>query len=418
MNQIPVRRLTLPNGLRIVHSQDTSTAMVAVDVLYNVGSRDEKRSLTGMAHLFEHLMFGGSVNVPDFDNVVEAAGGKNNAWTSTDFTNFYISLPAQNAETAFYLESDRMLSLAFAPTSLEVQRGVVIEEFKQTCLDQPYGDTSHHLRRLAYAPEHPYSWPTIGLEPEHIAKVTMDDVKNWFYSHYTPSNAILSVTGNISFERTVELARKWFGDIPARKIEDRNLPAPGFPESDIIETVHGDVPDTIMYIAVPMAAHGEPGYAAADAVTDLLAAGKSARFTRNLIFGEQRGLLTAADASIIGSEHPGLLLLSARLANDNENDIAAARELLLSEARKLTDPAAFAGREFEKMLNNFEASFRFSNLGYLARASNLAMAEYHGTDINATVDDRRKLTPDEVADYADRLFNRTPSVTLIYRPAK
>ena len=180
---IPVGRHTLANGLRIVHSFDPTTAMVAVDVLYDVGSRDEKRTLTGMAHLFEHLMFGGSANVPSFDSELEDAGGKNNAWTSSDFTNFYDTVPAQNLDTALYLESDRMLALDFSERTLAVQKGVVVEEFKQTCLDRPYGDLFHRLRALAYGSDHPYSWPTIGLKPEHIGKVTLDDVKEWFYWH-------------------------------------------------------------------------------------------------------------------------------------------------------------------------------------------------------------------------------------------
>lgn len=228
-----VGRATLSNGLRVVHSYDPGTAMVAMNVLYDVGARDERRSLTGMAHLFEHLMFGGSVNIPSYDDEIERAGGNDNAWTSNDFTNFYLNIPAQNVETAFRLESDRMLALAFSERALEVQKSVVIEEFKQQCLDRPYGRLYHHLRAAVYSPEHPYSWPVIGLKPEHIASVTMDDVKSWFYRHYAPNNAILSVAGNITFERTVELAEKWFGDIPRRDIEPRRLPAPGFPTADV-----------------------------------------------------------------------------------------------------------------------------------------------------------------------------------------
>lgn len=410
---IPIKHHTLANGLRVVHSFDPTTAMVAVDVLYNVGARDESRRLTGIAHLFEHLMFGPSVNIPSFDAELENAGGKSNAWTSNDFTNFYDVLPAQNVETAFHLESDRMLALDFSPRSLEVQRSVVIEEFKQTCLNQPYGDLFHHLRRICYAADHPYSWPTIGLTPEHIANVSMPDVEHWFYSHYAPNNAILAVSGNVSFERTVELAEKWFGDIPRREIAPRILPDPGFPKADIVETVHSKAPQPMVIIAYPMDRYGTKAYHAADAVTDILSAGRASRFNQNLVHGPHEGIFAAADASIIGSEHEGLLLLTARVASDDGATITRAAELLKQEALTIATPGAIGKREFGRMLNNFEANFRFSNMGYLARATNMALAELHGEDINATVTERRALSAADVQTEAAKIFS-TPSATLIY----
>ena len=286
---LTVNRHTMANGLRIVHSPDTTTAMVGMNILYNVGARDESRRLTGMAHLFEHLMFGGSANIADFDEVLERAGGRSNAWTSSDFTNFYLSIPAQNVETAFYLESDRMLALSFSQRSLSIQQGVVIEEFKQQCLDRPYGKMMHVLREAMYSSQHPYSWPTIGLKPEHIAQVTLEDVEKWFYSHYAPNNAIMAVTGNISFERVVELAEKWFGDIPRREIAPRQLPSPGFPEADVFRQVYDHVPSTMVVVALPMSSYGTEEYFAADAITDLLSAGRASRFTSNIIHGKARG---------------------------------------------------------------------------------------------------------------------------------
>lgn len=220
---IKVNRHTLANGLRIIHSQDESTQMVALNLLYDVGARDEHPEHTGFAHLFEHLMFGGSVNIADYDTPVQNAGGENNAWTSNDMTNYYITLPYQNVETGFWLESDRMLSLDFNPKSLDVQRQVVIEEFKQRNLNQPYGDASHLIREMAYQ-THPYQWPTIGKEISHIANATLDEVKEFFYRFYAPNNAILAVTGHISLEETIRLAEKWFGPIPARNVPKRNLP--------------------------------------------------------------------------------------------------------------------------------------------------------------------------------------------------
>ena len=207
---ITVNRHTLENGLRIVHSEDKNTQMVALNVLYNVGARDEHPDHTGFAHLFEHLMFGGSVHIPDYDTHVQNAGGENNAWTNNDITNYYITVPRQNVETGFWLESDRMLSLDFNEKSLEVQRHVVVEEFKQRNLNQPYGDVGHLVRGLVYK-AHPYQWPTIGKEPAHIENATLNEVKDFFFRFYAPNNAILAVTGNISFEDTVALAEKWFG---------------------------------------------------------------------------------------------------------------------------------------------------------------------------------------------------------------
>lgn len=417
-DKLTVRRHTLANGLRIVHSFDTSTAMVAVNILYNVGSRDENRELTGIAHLFEHLMFGGSVNIADFDAELEFAGGKSNAWTSCDFTNFYLTIPSQNVETAFHLESDRMLSLAFSDHSLEVQRGVVIEEFKQQCLDRPYGKMMHSLRKAMYSPDHPYSWPTIGIVPDHIANVTMTDVKSWFYSHYAPNNAILSVSGNISFERTVDLAEKWFGDIPAREISKRILPDVGFPKDDIYTEEYDYVPATMLVLGFPMDAYGTEAYYAADAVTDLLSDGKASRFNSNVIYGKGYGLICNADASIIGSEHEGMLLIVSRLTKNGTKDIEKARRILIDECRKLALPGEISSNEWQRSLNNFESTFRFSNLGYISRASNLALAEYHNEDINRVVSDRRALNPDIVAEYSDKLFNHTPFVTLAYRPKR
>ncbi len=408
----------MPNGLRLVHSYDPCTAMVAVDVLYDVGTRDESRRLTGMAHLFEHLMFGGSVNAPAFDAVLEAAGGRSNAWTSPDFTNFYDTLPAQNLDTALYLESDRMLGLAFSERSLEVQRGVVVEEFKQQCLDRPYGDLFHHLRRIAYGEAHPYSWPTIGLVPEHIAQVGMADVKDWFYAHYAPNNAVISIVGNVGFDDACRAVERWFADVPWRDVRPRSLPDAGFPGADVVETVWGDVPLPLLVMAFPMDAYGTPGYFAADTVTDILSAGRAARLNLNLVNGSARGLICDADASIIGSEGPGLLLLVARLTSDSDADIDIARRLMLEEVRRLAVPGSVSARELERTLNNFEATFRFSNVGYLARATNLAMAEMHGEDINRTVADRRRLTPADIERIADLIFNRTPSATLIYRPSQ
>ena len=411
---IEFQRYTLPNGLRVIHNYDPSTVMVAVDVLYNNGARDESRSLTGIAHLFEHLMFGGSVNVPAFDVALENAGGENNAWTSNDFTNFFDVLPAQNVETAFYLESDRMLGLSFKPESLEVQRSVVIEEFKQQCLNRPYGDLMHGLRAALYSPSHPYSWPVIGLEPDHVARVTNDDIRRWFYAHYAPNNAVLAISGNLPYEEGRRLVEKWFGDIPRRDIALREQPTPGFPAENVTREMRGAVPYPNVVIAIPMDAYGTHDYRVADCITDLLAAGRSSRIYRNLIAGGD-GSIIEADASIVGSEGPGFIMLTARPAVDSPESIEAAAGALLGQLAQLARPGEVSDYELQRTFNRFESSFALSNFDALSKAQNLAMAEMHGEDINDTVARQRSITSGDIARVAADLISR-PHVILNYRP--
>lgn len=412
---IDYRTFTLDNGLRVVHNYDPSTAMVAVDILYDTGARDEDRTLTGIAHLFEHLMFGGSANVADFSAEIEAAGGYDNAWTSNDFTNFYEVLPAQNVETAFWLESDRMLAPSLDERTLAVQRQVVVEEFKQQCLNRPYGDMAHHLRRLLYGDSHPYGWPVIGLDPSHVERVTVEDARRWFFSHYGPGRAVLSVSGNVPFERVEDLAHKWFDDIPGREISPRRLANPEFPESDATETVRGRVPHTAIVMAFPMARYGERDYFVADTITDLLSAGRSSRFYRNLLMGGE-GVFNEVDASISGNEHEGFLMFNAKLNGDDRSVVDRACRAMIDEARRLTDPAQVGDYELERCMNRFESTFNFSNMGYQARAANLAMAVYHGEDINGAVDRQRLTTTEDIARVADSMFCHTPFVTVVYSP--
>lgn len=300
---LTINRHTLDNGLRIVHSEDNSTQMVALNILYNVGARDEHPEHTGFAHLFEHLMFGGSVNIPDYDTPVQNAGGENNAWTNNDITNYYITLPCGNAETGFWLESDRMLSLDFNEKSLEVQKHVVTEEFKQRNLNQPYGDVSHIIRDMAYK-THPYRWPTIGKEISHITNATMDDVKDFFYRFYAPNNAILSVSGNITFEETVRLAEKWFGDIPRRDIRERNLPMEEQQTEEKRLTVERNVPVDTLYMAFHMCNRRDRRYHTFDIMSDILCNGRSSRLIQRLVIGKK--IFSSVDAYISGSIENGL----------------------------------------------------------------------------------------------------------------
>ena len=411
---IEYNTFTLSNGLRVVHNYDGATAMVALNVMYNVGARDESPEMTGMAHLFEHLMFGGSVNVPDFDGAIENAGGMNNAWTSNDYTNFYDIVPAQNVETAFWVESDRMLSLAFSDKALEVQRNVVIEEFKQTCLNRPYGDMSHYLRAMVYK-HHPYRYPVIGKEISHIEKVTQDDVKEFFYSHYAPNNAVLSVSGNVSFDETCRLAEKWFGSIPVRNIAPRNYPQEPEQVEARREDVKGNVPQLAMVKAFRMPGYGQPNYIECDIITDLLASGRSSRFYRNLLM--TTGAFTEIDASIIGSDEPGFMMLNCKLTENDEASIDKAESLIMNEVQRLID-GDVSDYELTRTINRFESNFMFSSMGFMAKAQSLANYVMHNEDVNDVVNRYRKVTIEDIARVAREIFVLEKSSTLIYRPQK
>lgn len=404
---------TLDNGLRVVHCHDPQTAMVVVDLLYDTGSRDESPELTGMAHLFEHLMFGGSVNVPEFDRLLEKAGGSNNAATSNDFTYFYDLVPAQNAEMAFYLESDRMLSLAFNPHSLEVQRNVVIEEFKQTTLNRPYGRSAHHLLPMLFG-SHPYSWPVIGREPAHIERVAMENVKEWFYTHYAPNNAILAVVGRISLEETKRLTQKWFGDIPRRPVKERRLEDTPWLVQPVRKVVTDVVPQTALTMAWRMDAYGEPGYVEADAITDILSAGTSSRFYRRLVRGND--LITAADASIAGLEHQGMLMASVRLDRGDDTAVDEAIAIVENEVRQLAEPGNVTEYELQRTKNRHESTSTFENMNLINLAQNLARAIYHGEDINEQEAAYRALTCEGIAATARRLFIDHAPAILITQP--
>ena len=397
---IQVNRYTLANGLRIVHNEDDSTQMVALNLLYDVGARDEDPSHTGFAHLFEHLMFGGSLHIPDYDTPVQNAGGENNAWTNNDITNYYITLPHQNVETGFWLESDRMLSLDFSPKSLEVQRQVVIEEFKQRNLNQPYGDASHLLRELAYE-SHPYRWPTIGKEIAHIAQATLEEVKDFFYRFYAPNNAILAVTGHISFEETIRLAEKWFGPIPARNISPRQLPAEKPQTAVRRKTVERKVPVDAIYMAFHMSNRMHPDYYVYDMITDILSNGRSSRFIQSLV--QEQKLFTSIDAYISGSLDEGLLHVTGKPVEGAS--LEQAEEAIWKELEKMkTVPVS--EQELEKVKNRYESEQIFNNINYLNVATNLAFFELTGKaeDINEEVGKYRAVTAEQIQATSARCF--------------
>lgn len=408
---IEINRYTLANGLRVIHHADPTTQMVALNLLYDVGARDEHPEHTGFAHLFEHLMFGGSVNVPDYDEPVQNAGGENNAWTNNDMTNYYLTLPHQNVETGFWLESDRMLSLEFSPRSLEVQRQVVIEEFKQRNLNQPYGDAGHLLRHLAYR-VHPYQWPTIGKEISHIAQATLEEVKNFFFTFYAPDNAILAVTGQISFEDTIALAEKWFGPIPRRNVPPRILPAEPEQTEERRLTVERNVPVDALFMAFPMCDRRHPDYYVYDMLSDILSSGRSCRLVQHLV--QERQVFSSIDAYIAGSLDQGLFHLTGKPAPGIS--LETAEEALWEELNRLKE-IPFGQEELEKVKNRYESEQIFNNLNYLNVATNLAYFELIGKaeDLNEEVDKYRAVTADQLQEVARRTFVHEKASVLYYK---
>jgi predicted Zn-dependent peptidase len=369
---IKFERFVLGNGLKVLVHPDPSTPMAVVNVLYDVGARDEVPAKTGFAHLFEHLMFGGSVNIPDYDEPLQVAGGENNAYTTNDLTNYYCQLPADNLETAFWLESDRMLSLAFSKKSLDVQRKVVCEEFKEHYINKPYGDVWHTMRELAYK-EHPYRWMTIGKELSHIENATLEDVKAFFFKHYTPINAILVVAGNVSVDHVKALAEKWFGDIPSGEKYNRNLPAEPQQAEARRLTVHRNVPMDAIYKTWHMCARRDDDYYATDLLTDILGGGASSRLYQSLVKEQQ--LFANINCYHFGSLDKGLLTIEGQLIKGVDMQRAEdAIELELDKVRKeLIDD-----RELQKVKNKTESVMAFEDMSVMNRAGSLAFYELLG----------------------------------------
>jgi len=408
---LQINKHTLANGLKLVHNRDVSTQMVALNVLYQVGARDEHPDHTGFAHLFEHLMFGGSQNISDYDTPLQLAGGENNAWTNNDITNYYLTVPKQNVEIGFWLESDRMLCLDFSSKSLEVQRGVVMEEFKQRCLNRPYGDTGHLLRPLVYK-EHPYQWPTIGKELNHIAQETLQEVEDFFFSFYAPNNAILAVTGNITFEEAVRLAEKWFGPIPRRELKKRNLPAEPQQTEERRLTVERNVPIESLYMAFRMCDRMHPDYYAYDILSDILSNGRSSRLIQHLVHDRQ--IFSSIDAHISGSIDAGLFHITGKPANGVSLEDA---EKAVWEELQIISNELIDEEELEKVKNKFESTQIFGNLNYLNVATNLAWFEMlsRAEDMDKEVENYRAVTSQQLMDVARKAFTRTNYSVLIYK---
>ena len=408
---IKFTRHTLDNGLTVICNTDTSTPFVSVNILYKVGARDEDPNRTGFAHLFEHLMFGGSKHIADYDYHVQKAGGDSNAFTNNDYTNYYITIPAPNIETALWLESDRMLALDFSQKSLDVQRNVVIEEFKQRYFNNPYGDIWLKLRPLAYK-VHPYQWPTIGKNIDHIAGASLEEVEDFFHRFYAPDNAILSISGNITDEKALELVKKWFGDIPPARYKRKALPMePQQTEERRLVCEHNKVPADAIYKVYHMGDRQSDNFYTCDTISDILSNGQSSRLYINLI--KNGKLFSEVDAYITGDMDPGLFIFSGKLSEGI--DIRQAEAAINQEIEHFIKDEITV-REVEKIIHKTEARISYSEISYQSKASNLAFFEFLGAVDLINTEGKRynDITVDKIKTTARELFRKENCSTLWY----
>lgn len=408
---IKFEKIQLSNGLKVIHHKDVSSPVAAFNLLYDVGARDEDPSRTGFAHLFEHLMFGGSANIPDFDLHLQKAGGHNNAFTSNDITNYYMTLPVSNLETAFWLESDRMNLLAFSEKSLEVQRSVVIEEFKQRYLNQPYGDVWLLLRPLCYH-THPYQWATIGKEIKHIEDATMEEVKSFFFKHYTPSNAILAVSGNIEMNDVQSLADKWFGPIEKRKKYIRNLPKESIQTKKRELWVERNVPSDMIFLAFHMDQRTGLDYQVIDLISDLLGRGKSSRFYKNLIKDQSKFI--ELNAYVMGSVDNGLFVISGKPNKDTS--LKEAYNLIWKEIDKVKENT-IEKRELQKLKNKIYSTTTFQEMSLLNKSMGLCFNELLGdaNEINNEINKYKIIDQVRVNEVARSILKEENCNVLYYK---
>ena len=410
---IAFKEFTLENGLQVIVHEDPTVQIAVMNILYDVGSRDEHPDKTGFAHLFEHLMFGGSKNISNYDEPLQRVGGENNAFTNSDITNYYLTLPASNLETGFWLESDRMLSLSFDPKVLEVQQKVVIEEFKQRYLNQPYGDVWLKLRPLTYK-VHPYKWATIGKEISHIENATLQDVKDFFFRYYVPNNAVMVVAGNVTIDQVKTLSEKWFGPIPSG-VKSRNILTEPAQEEKRLLNVRAKVPANAFYKAYHMPGRFHDDYYAIDLLSDILSRGQSSRLYQQLV--KKKEIFTSISSFVLGSIDPGLLVISGRVKDGIALVDAEA------EVQTVIDQILISGsdeRELGKVKNQTESTLEFGEVEVLNRAMNLAFAKLSGnTDL---VNEESKLinltTLDDISRVAKSILREENSSVMYYEAEK
>ena len=393
-------KFVLPNGLVVIVNEDHSTPLAAMSLLYKVGSRNENESRTGFAHLFEHLMFGGSLHIEAFDEPLQNVGGDNNAFTSNDITNYYLTVPAENLETGFWLESDRLLGLKFSQKSLDVQKNVVCEEFRQRYLNQPYGDAWLLLRPEAYK-VHPYKWPTIGKDITHIQDATLSDVKKFFYGFYAPNNAILSVSGDVTVDQIYALCNKYFAPIESRAlINSKILPEPEQTSERIVE-VRKNVPYDALYMVYHMPARIHPGFYVFDIISDLLSNGRSSRLYQHLV--KEKQLFSDINAYITSDLDPGLFVFSGKLMKNVS--MKQAEDAIREEVEKIKNNE-FADEELQKVKNKYEANIQFANVNIMNKAMNLCYYEMLGNAslLNSEIDKYMATGRKEIAELAKKTF--------------
>ncbi len=403
-------KFTLDNGLKVIVHQDKTTPVVTVNILYNVGAKDETKDLTGFAHLFEHLMFGGSVNIPKYDEPLQKVGGENNAFTNNDITNYYLSIPKENIETAFWIESDRMLNLAFSEKSLEVQRNVVIEEFNQRYLNQPYGDLWLLLRPLVFR-KHPYQWATIGKDISHIENAKMEDVKAFYKKYYNPDNAIMVVAGDVELEEIKQLSKKWFGPIERGSAFERSIPMEPKQTEPRFLQVERDVPVNTIFKVYHMCGRNETDYHATDLISDIMANGKSSRLYQRLV--KENPLFSSVQSFISGDIHPGMIVFAAYLSDGvNPNE---ANDALSNEIENLCQ-VGIEEEELQKVKNKVESALTFSEINTLDRAMNLAYYELLGNvqNINVELEKYQGVKTSDIQRVANDIFIKDNSTTLFY----
>jgi predicted Zn-dependent peptidase len=404
-------RFELDNGLRVLVHPDNTTPMAVVNVMYDVGARDEDPDHTGFAHLFEHLMFGGSVNIADYDEPLQIAGGENNAYTTNDLTNYYVQLPAENLETAFWLESDRMLSLAFGAKSLEVQRKVVCEEFKEHYINKPYGDVWHKMRALAYT-THPYRWQTIGASLAHVEATQLQQVKDFFAKHYTPCNAILVVAGAVTTAQVKALAQKWFGPIPGGTPYKRQLPAEPRQTAPRHLSVEGNVPLDALYKCWHMGNRLSNSYYCIELLTEVLGSGGSSRLHQKLVKEQQ--LFSNIECYHFGSIDPGVLVIEGKLVKGVTHEIADAA--VNAVVNDLLD-GGITEKELEKAKNKTESQIAFEDISLMNRANNLAFYELLGNAelMHLELEKYQSFTAEQVMQEAALVLSAINCSTMYYK---
>lgn len=401
----------LDNGLEVLVHQDPTTEMAVMNLLYKVGSRNEVPGKTGLAHFFEHLMFGGSRNVSVFDREVERVGGESNAFTNTDITNYYISLPATNIETAFWLESDRMMQLNLSQKTIEVQRKVVMEEFKQRYLNQPYGDAMHKVRGLVFD-VHPYRWPTIGRDLVDIEAFTTADVEEFYYTHYRPNNAVLVVAGNVTLERVKSLAHKWFSDIPVGRIAKEPISPEPKQCGKRTLTVTADVPTDALYKAYRVPGRLEEGYVEADLITDILGFGRSSILEQKLV--KNSSLFANCNAYVLGNVDPGLMIFTGKMEMGQSAEEA---EKALDEVIEEFRSSSVSQKIIDKGKNQSEAMKSYDSVQLLNRAMNLAYYAHLGdANLYQTEYDRKlAASPEQIRAVANELLEEGNSSVVYYK---